>query len=133
MIIRQQQPVSRCRTAFTLMEVLVVVAIILILASVGGIFVFRYLDQAKEDMAKAGTKSLETGCNAYKLKYGEYPPNLQQLIQPPDGAPFVEPAALNDPWGRPYQYDPNGAHNNKMKPDIWTIGTSGQELGNWAQ
>ena len=133
MIIRKSEKHSRRRQAFTLMEVMVAVAIILILASVGGIVVFRYLDNAKNDLSKAGTKALETGCISYKLKYGEWPPNLQQLVTPPDGGqPYVDASALNDQWGKQYQYNPAGPHHNGTKPDIWTTGSNNEELGNWA-
>ena len=133
MIIRKSGKHSQRRQAFTLMEVMVVVAIILILASVGGIVVFKYMDEAKNDLSRAGTKTLETGCISYKLKYGEWPQNLQQLVTPPDGGQgYVEASALNDQFQRPYQYNPAGPHNNGTKPDIWTTGTNGQELGNWA-
>ncbi|HLW66434.1 MAG TPA: type II secretion system protein GspG [Gemmataceae bacterium] len=132
MIIRKPERVSQRRQAFTLMEVMVVVAIILILASVGGIVVFRYMDDAKNDLSKAGTKTLETGCTQYKLKYGEWPQQLQLLVTPPDGGqPYVDASALNDQWGKPYQYNPAGPHNNGAKPDIWTTGSNNQELGNW--
>ena len=132
MILAQRQRVSPRRQAFTLMEVLVVVAILVILASVSSIFVFRYLDDAKDGTAKSSTATLTQACQAYKLKYQEYPASLQALIQPPDGTPFVEPDAIMDPWQRQFQYDPNGPHNNGLKPDIWTTGSHGQEIGNWS-
>jgi len=132
MILQQRQNGPRRRAAFTLMEVLVVVAILVILASVSSIFVFRYLDDAKDGAAKSSIATLTQACQAYKLKYQEYPPNLQQLVQPPNGSPFVEPDALLDPWQRQFQYDPNGPRNNGLKPDISTTGSHGQEIGNWS-
>lgn len=133
MILHQRNRMSRNRRGFTLMEVLVVVAILVILASVSSIFVFRYLDQAKDDRAKADLAALTTACQSYKLHYQEYPPSLQSLIQPPEGKPFMDsPEAILDPWGRQYQYDANGARNNGLKPDIWTTGSNGQEIGNWS-
>jgi Type II secretion system (T2SS), protein G len=63
--------------------------------------------KAKEKAAREGLKRLEQAVLAYKLNNREYPPGLQLLTDVKDGKPpYVEEAALVDPWGRPYQYDP---------------------------
>jgi general secretion pathway protein G len=117
-MIRRISPESRLalrrRDAFTLLEVLVVVAIIVILATVSSIYVFRYLDDAKQDTARQNMAALEKACKAYILKSGgNAPPSLTELIQPSDGGrPFIDggQSALMDPWNQPYQY--NGANVN---------------------
>jgi hypothetical protein len=56
------------------------------------------------------------------------------LAQPDaDGSrPAINSAdALIDPWGRPYNYDPNGPRNNGNKPDIWAVAPDGALIGNW--
>ncbi|MFL5343115.1 MAG: type II secretion system protein GspG [Gemmataceae bacterium] len=133
MIVRKVDRRPSDRLGFTLMEVLVVVAILVILAGTASVFVFRYLETAKQDRVKADVRALTTACQAYKLKYDGYPESLQQLMQPPDGSrPFMESAAnLVDPWGNPYQYNAQGTNNQGLKPDIWAIDPDGNTIGNW--
>jgi len=132
MIRRSSAPLAslaRRREGFTLLEILVVVAIIVILAGVATFAYTRYIDDAKVDTAKQSMKVLETAAKNFTLKNGQVPPeSLALLIQPPDGGrPFVEggESALVDPWGKPYQYD--GSHStNGVDPDpmVWTTNPS---------
>jgi len=99
------------RGAFTLLEVLVVVAILVALAGVASIYVFRYLDDSKKDKAKLDIRAIDHAVKAYSLRYDNPPEQLAQLLQPPDGGkPFLEggAAAITDPWGRPYTYSAAG-------------------------
>jgi general secretion pathway protein G len=113
------------RRAFTLMEVLVVVAIIFILASVSTVVVFRYLDESRERIAKSGVKTLETAVNAYKITHGDYPPNLQVLTVASDGKPAPLAAeALIDPWQREYVYEPQNINPNTAVPRIYSLGAN---------
>jgi general secretion pathway protein G len=122
------------RSAFTLLEVLIVVAIIVILASVSGVYVFRAYEDAKISTARAKAISLATACQQFMVKYERYPESLNELIQPPSGnQPFVEPDALNDPWGKQFTYDQSGQHNNGLKPDVYTTTPTGEVVGNWKQ
>jgi len=135
MIIRPQSPprVVR-RTAFTLLEVLIVVAIIVVLAGVSSIYVFRYLEDAKEGAAKSGIKTIETACISYELKIGSLPGSLNDLLQPPDGGkPYLQGGAesITDPWGKQFQYDASGGRNGGQKPDVWTTNKEGVMIGNW--
>jgi general secretion pathway protein G len=120
------------RSGFTLLEVLIVVAILVVLAGVSSIYVFRYLDEAKSDTARASAASIATAIQAYEIKFG-MPDSLQALVTPPDGSkPFISPEGLNDPWGRPFQFDAAGPHHNGLKPDVWTTHPeTGQQIGNW--
>jgi general secretion pathway protein G len=125
---------AEVRGGFTLMEMLVVVAIIVLLAAMAAPIVMGRLDQARIDRAKVDCRSIAEMVEMYQLKYGEPPANLEQLAQPgADGTrPFIEQRHLLDPWNRPYQYAPNGPHNSITgKPDVWTIDTRGQQIGNW--
>ena len=122
------------RGGFTLMEILVVVAILVILASVGGYYYMGSLENAKLDVARLQIKALENGCETYKLNSGgDWPSGLQALLQPVNGKDpsFTDPEKLLDPWKRPYQYNPQGSRNGGVKPDIWCVSPKGQEVGNW--
>jgi general secretion pathway protein G len=106
MIVRTAGRDVRRRSAFTLLEVLVVVAILVILASVGTISVIRYLDSAKADTATLQMQTLQKQCMAYYTQSGgQWPQSLNDLVNNPSGS-MLEGGmqALIDPWGQPYQY-----------------------------
>jgi general secretion pathway protein G len=120
----------RNRAAFTLLEVLVVVAILVILAAVAGVYVFGYLEDAKVDTAKQTIGQLESACKSYITKNGGNPPqDLIELVAPTDGRqPLVDGGqnALIDPWGKPYQYDPtNMDQYNNPDPVVMTTNPQG--------
>jgi general secretion pathway protein G len=99
--------VRRTRSAFTLLEVLVVVAIIVMLAGVGGYYLLQRYEEAKISRAKMDVRGLAGQLEQFKLKYGDYPPTIEALAQPQAGdAPMVRPDAIIDPWGKPYQFQP---------------------------
>jgi prepilin-type N-terminal cleavage/methylation domain-containing protein len=92
------------RPAFTLLEVLIVVAILVILASAASIALFRYLEEAKEGRAQNDMRAIEQALKTYYLKHGEWPPEGEQglaLI-----APYLEQGTqgLISPWGTRYYW-----------------------------
>jgi type II secretory pathway pseudopilin PulG len=117
------------------MEMLVVVAIIVALAGVGGFFLMRALSDSQKDLARTQTKTtLTDACRAYAIKHnGQFPDSLQTLLQQDTrGGPYLEDQdALIDPWGQAYQYDRSGSKNNGKRPDIWTVLPDGTMVGNW--
>jgi general secretion pathway protein G len=127
------------RRAFTLMEVLVVVAIIFILASVSTVVVFRYLDDAKEKTAALGVKNIDTAVTAWRTTYGDFPNSLDDLVNPSqDGKPAVlEIAAVTDPWGRQYVYERETRNPRTGKPLIYSTGpepgNAATFIRNWVQ
>jgi general secretion pathway protein G len=131
MMMKQRDSRRSDRLGFTLMEVLVVVAILVVLAGASSIAVFRYLDESKLNRAKVDVRTIENACKTYKLKYGDYPTSLDLLVSGPK--PYLEGGqeAILDPWGRPYQYDPSGRNNGGQKPDISTVSPDGDTIGNW--
>jgi general secretion pathway protein G len=133
-VIRQAGRLAR--SGFTLMEVLVVVAIIVVLAGVGTVSYMSIFGESKEKVARHQIAELTTAARTYKLNNGQFPPSLADLTrpQPNGGRKLIDTDALTDPWGKPYQYSPQGPRNNDgEKPDIWTISGegSGKEIGNW--
>jgi prepilin-type N-terminal cleavage/methylation domain-containing protein len=100
MRIQTLHPQAARRAAFTLMEVLVVVAIVVIMASVGTIGVLRYLENAKYNQAEQQMMNLATVEKTQRMKNNGEP--LQDITAL---APYLERGeqALIDPWGNMYQ------------------------------
>jgi len=111
------------RAGFTLMEVLVVVAILVILAGVGSVVVFRYLDESKENAARLQIANIETAVQAFRISEGDYPPDLATLTQPLEGKPAaLEQSSLVDPWKHPFVYERENRHPLTGKPLIYSLG-----------
>jgi general secretion pathway protein G len=113
---------------FTLLELLVVLGIIVLLATLVAPQVLRYLGTARTDAAKAQIGSISTALELYALDVGGFPPQqagLAALLQPPAGqakwkGPYMKKAdGLIDPWGRAYQYKFPGKAG---QPDVFTLG-----------
>ncbi len=122
------------RKGFTLMEILVVVAIIVVLAGVGVAYLLPKVDEAREGVAKSNLRTVTDACKQYWLSNGSnWPPSLDALaMQQPNGAPpLLPPDALLDPWQHPWIYDPSGANNQGMQPDISCNTPQGKVIGNW--
>jgi general secretion pathway protein G len=103
MILRKTASRPLDRRGFTLMEVLVVVAILVILAGTASIFVFRYLDDAKKDRARMDIQGLTTASKTYMIRNGGQPPeNLGLCLQYIEGG---SESNLMDPWNQAYQYE----------------------------
>ena len=125
----------RAVRGFTLLELLVVLAILALIATFAGPQVIKYLGRAKTDAARVQIGNLTSAIDLYRLETGHYPTSeqgLQALIEQPSGAenwngPYLQKrAALNDPWGVAYQYRIPGENNDF---DIFTLGADKQEGG----
>ena len=121
------------RHAFTLMEMLVVVAIIVMLAGLGAWGYMRYLESAKESKAKLDITHIGQAVEAYKLEAGDYPSGLAELLQPYENKPaYLEQKDIVDPWGQQYVYEPQNLNPTTFKPKIYSAHpTGGQPISNW--
>src|SRR5947209_19450518 len=103
MTVRQTRTVRR--TAFTLMEVMVVVAILVILAGVGSVAIFHYMDEAKIKTARLQIKNIEQAAMDYKLNHDDqFPANVRQLaeIEPGKKTAALDSDQVQDPWKQDY-------------------------------
>jgi general secretion pathway protein G len=108
-----QPPRSEADAGFTLLEMLVVLGIMTLLATLAYPQVMRYLGAARTETAKAQMSAISTALELYALDNGGFPAQqagLAALVQPPAGVkgwrgPYLKKSeGLLDPWGRPYQY-----------------------------
>jgi len=108
---------NAARAGFTLLEVLVVVLIITILATIVGVNVAHRPGEAKVAAAEAQIRVFKTALNLYRMDNGDYPTQrqgLEALCRPaetepvprrfPQGGYLETPEVPPDPWGRPYVY-----------------------------
>lgn len=137
----------RHEAGFTLVELMVVIVIIGLLATVVVINVLPAQDRAMAEKAKADIALIEQALDMYRLDNLSYPrteQGLQALVQPPAG--LAQPGRYraggylkrlpDDPWGAPYQYAFPGRHG---AVDIYSFGADGREggegndadIGNW--
>lgn len=137
MILRQKEHLL-LRAGFTLLEILVVVAIIVALAGVGGFYIMGQYKESQKSTARLQIKTtLAPAVQIYATRHqGNFPGTLQELLNP-DSAngnlPYLkEQEALIDPWGHPYTYQQPGTHNT-YEFDIFTTAPDGTTIGNWGR
>jgi len=117
---------------FTLLEILVVLAIIGLIAAIAAPQVFKSLGGAKSDSARVQIESLSTAIDLYRLEVGKLPPDLDALIEKPSGedrwnGPYLRKTSVpKDPWGNPFQYRAPGEHSDF---DLYSLGADGAEGG----
>ena len=116
--------------AFTLVELMVVVVIIGVLATVVTISVNDYLVTAKQNVAKSEIATIKNALALYFMQHDRYPSNDEGLEalrnRTPQHPHGILTNDLEDPWGHSYFYVHPGVHGPY---DIVSYGADGQEGG----
>ncbi len=81
-------------SAFTLLELMVAIAIIGILAAIAGPTYSQYINRVKYMVALTDIRGISRDANSFFLENGRYPNDLAEIGM----------ANVRDPWGNPYQY-----------------------------
>jgi general secretion pathway protein G len=135
----KQSEGGRHASAFTLVEMLLVITIIGILAALVVPKMMGRSEQARQAAAHADLSAIKTALDAFEVDNGFYPKNLGELLQQPSNAknwhgPYLDKVP-QDPWGNNYLYYYPGRHNTAFY-DLLSIGADGKEgteddIGNW--
>lgn len=122
---------------FTLVELLVVLAILGLLIALVAPAMIRQLGSAKHKIAEQSIERLAGILDLYRLDVGDYPSTAQGLTALNENSsniagwngPYLKDAGgINDPWGRPFQYrSPSQRANHAF--DITSLGADGKSGG----
>ncbi|MGX6646593.1 type II secretion system major pseudopilin GspG [Maricaulaceae bacterium MS644] len=142
-----EQALNDREAGLTLIEIMVVVVIIGILATIIVINVLPSQNRAMMEKARADVSQLESAVEMYRLSLNTYPTTeqgLDALVVAPDeprlAARYPDGGFINrlptDPWGNDYQYVIPGEYG---RFDIWSFGADGRaggegenaDIGNW--
>lgn len=132
---KRQAPQHRLARGFTLLELLVVVAIIGLLASYVGPKYFSQIGKSEQSVAKAQIESFSKALDTMRLDIGRYPTSsegLQSLMTRPAGmnrwnGPYLAKKLPLDPWSKAYVYRFPGTQGRDF--DILSYGSDGQPGG----
>jgi general secretion pathway protein G len=120
------------RAAFTLMEVLLVLVILVVLGSLAvGMFTGAKA-KADKNAAQVQVDSIADQCERYNMDMNQYPHGFEELMNNPGGpkasewgGPYLSKEVPLDPWGNQYQIlAPGQRHPDKV--DVWSNGPDGQ-------
>jgi general secretion pathway protein G len=130
------------RGGFTLMEVLLVLVILVVLASMAVTMFGGTQERALKDAAKGQVGIFKSAIDMYHFHTRQYPDNLEDLVNEPSDSklaerwdgPYMDKIPL-DPWDNEYKFAAPGKHNANSI-DVWSAGPDGDEgtdddIGNW--
>lgn len=127
------------KKSFTLIELMLVVIIIGVLATVVVPRLAGKAERARETTAKAAVEAnIPSVLDLYEMEVGEYPREIGDLMAQPSGAenwhgPYLKKMPV-DPWGKEYYYKSPGEHNADY--DLASTGRDGvlgteDDIVNW--
>jgi general secretion pathway protein G len=141
-----RRPAQAAVRAFTILEMMIVIAIIAMLVGLAVGNFEKMFGESKLAVAETFVKSsIKLPLQQYSMHMGDYPntaEGLQALITPPGNSkadrwrgPYLSENKIPlDPWKNPYQYRYPGTHN-KSSYDVFSFGPDGVEnendIGNW--
>lgn len=120
---------------FTLLELMVVLLILALIATIAAPQVTKHLRKAKVETAKIQVDALGAAIDSFNIDNGRFPTNdeaLKALVERPPGLPswdgpyIKKKESLIDPWGEPYKYKVPGKTGEY---EIFSLGSDKKEGG----
>ena len=110
------------RQGFTLIEILVVVAIIGMLGAVAVPAYMNYLADARISTTRALINNVDVAVKSYNMKHGKYPESLEVLTQETADEDAMLQGGITDPWGNDIKFEKRG----KKRPLLTSAGPDGE-------
>jgi general secretion pathway protein G len=136
------------RTGFTLTEVLIAIAIVVVLAGIVAVNVMGTRRSSMLDVARMEINAFESAIEQFEITFNRVPTDEEGLevlwskealvtdneADEQRWRAFLKAAKINDPWGNPYNYRAESEHG--LTCDIWSNGPDGEEgtdddIANW--
>ncbi len=107
---------TRAQRGFSLIEILIVVALIAVIAGMVANQVFGGQDKAKYKLAVTDVTALSAKVDQFESDTGTLPQRLEDLVTSPGNVkgwlgPYLKESALKDPWNTPYEYSNSGGRS----------------------
>ncbi len=132
------------RVGFTLMELLLVLMILVVLASMAVTTFSGTQENALKSAAKGQVGLFKSAIDLYHFQTRQYPKSLTDLTKKPSDSriadrwagPYLSTSDIPlDPWDQEYRFTVPGKHNPDSF-DVWSVGPDGQDgsdddIGNW--
>lgn len=127
------------RSAFTLIEVLIVIAIIVALSGLVGLALFSRQKEAKAQLAQADLNTITGALKGFRLNYDRFPTDQEglevlwskeKLDADADATKWskqLEKPMPMDRWGHPWNYRQASEHGDAEDFDLWSNGPDGQD------
>lgn len=130
----------RTRRGFTLIEVLIVIAIV---AALGALVAFNLIgtkEKANTDLASIDMKTIQRALQLFYTNHNRWPTDAEGIkvlwdksaLENPEvdeakWTRLLEEPSENDPWGSPWQYRAQSEHGDSTKYDLWSTGPDKQD------
>lgn len=144
------------RRAFTLIEVMIVIALVVALTGLVGVALLGRRDDAKVDLAKVDMNTLKSALTQFRFDHERWPSEAEGLavlwdseaFQPDEAATeadvdesswraYLDEPMASDRWGNEWGYRPVSEFGDESQYDLWSNGPDGEEgtdddITNWS-
>jgi general secretion pathway protein G len=146
---RRYRQVMRGDRGFTLIEVMIVIAIILMLSTLVGVALMSRRKDAQKDLAQYDMGTIANAIKLFEMDFDRFPTDEEGLrvlwdksALSPDSSEskwrgYLEKPMPTDKWGSPWGYRQMSEQGNETKYDLWSYGPDKEDgtdddLTNWA-
>ncbi len=127
------------RGGFTLIEVMIVIAIVLALTGLIGVAVFSRRDEAKKDTAAIELRTIKNAMNLFRMDFDRWPTDQEGVkvlwdktaldgeAEQGKWKGYLTEPLPKDKWGNEWQYRQKSEHGDETKYDLWSFGPDKQD------